>query len=644
MGIVVVAFALGLAAVSQFAVAVTPVTVTAKLVASDGSPISDARARYGSGANYSTAWFTGGGGYTDANGETTMQLAPGTYSFEMVHAATAQRKISVPVSGDVTLTFYTTKVTIQYTDQVAYGGANGDSTWFKQTKGTASKELLGDGVTTTRFRLHGTGVAKGRLGLVIPQAGRTGVSMVRSFIALHLVDSTGAALDGATARYKNGSWAYAPGSTGIEPLAPGVLAYAVPGLATDITNEMRFNGTTQTKAQDPSVNSVYQFQTRLLTLRLESCSTGDPLDGGRPRFGIGDTNYWTMWYPGGATGASAPGECAAQVFPGTYSFEMQYKATADRKLAEVVPDADATITWKTTKVTLNYSGSISYGGATGDSTWFVKPSMELLPGTYTFHFRGGDRVDLTIAGCAVEKTAAALKVVESDGVTGVSGVTFEWQVWGSPPDRPVPGATNASGILLHIMDGYNNTSTRYLPKYMGGVGPRMDPKPATQSFVNWKLIKVKVRLTDVNGGVIGSASPVVKFEYPNGGRWTFGTLAGGEASLEMMPTGGYVAFFIDNYNETKARVNASPMLAGPYVVTFPCGRIVDTAGYLNHWRISGGNNMFGTGAGYALDVLPSTSFYFYPTANESPRQGPISIGEGKTLTFTDAAGNYTITP
>ena len=83
--------------------------------------------------------------------------------------------------------------------------------------------------------------------------------------------------------------------------------------------------------------------------------------------------------------------------------------------------------WRTTTVTLNYDGDISYGGPTGDSTWFTKPSMELLEGTYTFHFRGGGRADLTFSGCEYEVT------VSTDAV--IYPVQYKFKCYKWLPDR-----------------------------------------------------------------------------------------------------------------------------------------------------------------------------------------------------------------
>jgi hypothetical protein len=141
-----------------------------------------------------------------------------------------------------------------------------------------------------------------------------------------------------------------------------------------------------------------------MTLRLETCG-GAPLDGGVPAFGTGSSS--SAWYwSGGATGSGSndPGESTAEAFPGgTYNFEMRFKGT-EQKMGIAIADPPQNITWKTTLVTLIWPGAISYGGSTGDAAFFNKPSMEMLPDTYRFHFRPyptnpGNTVDLTVGGC-----------------------------------------------------------------------------------------------------------------------------------------------------------------------------------------------------------------------------------------------------
>ncbi len=178
----------------------------------------------------------------------------------------------------------------------------------------------------------------------------------------------------------------------MRPSAPGILAYALPGLVGNLTNEMKFNNTIQTVTQNAASNSVYQFRTRNVTLELNTADN-DPLSGGKARYGRNGT-YTTWWWPGGLTDGN--GKSSAEVFPGTYSFEMQYQGTAQAKESKDVPDADTTFTWKTATVTLYYSKNISYGGGSGDARWFNKPTMNLLAGDYKFHFRSGPRVNLSV--------------------------------------------------------------------------------------------------------------------------------------------------------------------------------------------------------------------------------------------------------
>jgi hypothetical protein len=555
---------------------------------------------------YASGWKSFG--TTDADGSASLELLPGSYSFQMSWAGQTEQRSNVDIASVNPLVYNTTTVSLQFPGPIQYY-AGGWKTY------TSPMELLPYNYT---FKF---GSDQTKLDV-------SGCGMTKSVIILSLKDHAGKGLAGGTARGGYGSaygtW-FVPGSTD----AKGLLFVFQDGLQTTMSYEMRFNNTTQVKTQDVSANSVFVFNTNLLTLRMETCS-GTPLDGGNPRGGIGDT-YTTWWFPGGATGSSNPGETAAEFFPATYSFEMQYEATADAMVSVTIPDADTLLTWQTTSVTLHYSGPIAYGGS-GDSRFFDKPSMELLPGTYRFNFRnGGVYADLTWSGCTFEKTVAALKVVQSDGLTGQPDVSFVWQIHNSPPDQPVPGVTDANGVLLHFMDGYNNSPTRYVPTFEGVTGPRRDPRPATETFVNWQLINVTVKLVDVDGNLIPDATPLVTYEFPGGGRQTFGNLAGGQFSKEMMPTSSYVAFFIDDYNDTKQRMDASPMDTGPFVHTFQAAKLVDAGYNVDYWRIYGGTDNLDLATAGWMWVLPNTQFYFYH--DTQPRLGPIAVGAGQTLTL-----------
>ena len=145
----------------------------------------------------------------------------------------------------------------------------------------------------------------------------------------------------------------------------------------------------------------------MITLRLETCDDNTPINGGHARWGNGAA-FGSTHFPivaGENTGSSADGETAAEFFPGVYSFEMGLNGTTNVKSLWNFPADGATIIWQTTNVTLNYSGSISFGGPTGQSRWFIKPSMELMPGgTYNFLFQGYGLVALSLTECSMTYT------------------------------------------------------------------------------------------------------------------------------------------------------------------------------------------------------------------------------------------------
>ena len=84
-------------------------------------------------------------------------------------------------------------------------------------------------------------------------------------------------------------------------------------------------------------------------------------------------------------------------------------------------------------------------------------------------------------------------------------------------------------------------------------------------------------------------------------------------------TAFFVAFFIDNYNNTNGRINAAPFNTSPTMVTFQTGQIIQgttgsAPGYIDHFRRSGGTYNGNPGGGMWL--LPNT-FYFYSLSGES---------------------------
>ncbi len=325
---------------------------------------------------------------------TTVNLIEGTnYElFAVYNSTTTNKEYFTADAAGHTYEFHTTNVKFHWdgwncdyrvSGWVSFGKTNGE--WN-------AKELFPNDYQGNMMRINFRHPANGIMtDITVDYDGLYTFEKVAS--QLRLLASDGAPLYGGKARvgYVTPTTWFVPGETNVYGLLMDLRNGSNPNLA----YEMGYNHTT--KWILPQEGSYYEFQTQLLTLRMEDCDH-NPIDGGSPAFGSG-ASTGTWYFPGGATGSSAPGESTAEMFDGTFSFRMQYKATTEYKMGFSFPANGSTITWQTTNVTLIYDGAISYGGATGDATYFTKPSMDLLHGTYTFHFRYDGRIDLDFTGC-----------------------------------------------------------------------------------------------------------------------------------------------------------------------------------------------------------------------------------------------------
>ncbi|HET7237059.1 MAG TPA: hypothetical protein VFK59_11590, partial [Actinomycetota bacterium] len=280
-------------------------------------------------------------------------------------------------------------------------------------------------------------------GLVIGLGSDTSVSAAGEIkVTVCIMNSNGVHLVPGTTYYKIGSTAYFTGTLD----ANQCLNRDFPATTTNVEVWTTYNNTPSAHVtKNVAIDPVFTFQTRQVTLKLQT-SDDAPLAGGTGKYGLGGA-YGTWNFPGNPTNAS--GEVAAQLFPGVYSFEMSYQGTAQPKLSLTIPDADTTLVWETTTVTIAYPGQVSYGGPVGDSKWFKQTtateSKELLPSTVRFHLRGGITTDLTFSGDAFTYDAAPPMV-------GVSLVDPN----GGEPDgsngwfrtSPVSGKVEADDTLL----------------------------------------------------------------------------------------------------------------------------------------------------------------------------------------------------
>ena len=201
---------------------------------------------------------------------------------------------------------------------------------------------------------------------------------------------------------------------------------------------------------------------------------------------------------------------------------MQYQGTSEQKISVNVPDGGATFTWQTSNVTLNYPGTISFGGPTGDSRYFNKPSMELLSGTYKFHYRGAFRADLTISGCNVEKTPVFAQLKNSSN-SGLAGGTFDYRFgFGSFTNIGTDATGDGLGILL---DGSpSNTKVRVSFK---GSSSEIQQNVQTNSTFIFNTVKVTADLQESDSDDI-TADGTWQYRFGFGPYSSFNPVAGEE--------------------------------------------------------------------------------------------------------------------
>ena len=471
------------------------------------------------GPNYLGQW----------NGGETVTLTDGnTYKIKAMYKSTSTSQ-SHTVSGDAIIDFKTTKVTLHFAG--AYCNYQGSGSWKPFNRPSMElfpKDAYGN---TMKFQFGKVWNDKRYMYKTIDYAGEE--SIEKTITILQLLGHDGTPISGGKAKggYTSPTLWYVAGSTNAE----GLLMDCRDGNPSQLVYQMSLHNGSQTVGpQDPSANSYYDFETELVTLRLEKCD-GTPLDDGHPRYGNG-SSYWTSHWPNGNTGWSNPGETTAEMFQGTYSFDMQYQGTSEQKVSQTVPDGGATFTWQTTEVTLSYAGTISYGGS-GNARFFNQPTMDLLPGTYTFNFRGvngGYYKDLTFSGCTFGGNVYIFKVKDEAG-DGIAGVPIEWHYntnYGNT--YKLLGSTDANGELLSIGDVTKTGNQPFRAEYN-----KTTQRKYTSNYLEFQTIVATALVENCEQGPI-SGVDIDFLWHPNysGNNWRIDvgtTDSNGEASIELFP-------------------------------------------------------------------------------------------------------------
>ncbi len=519
------------------------------------------------------------------SGDTADLTIGDTYKIWAIYQNTSTERVNLTVSaGGDSLGFKTTNVKFHFSGSFLDHYASGSWNSFGPKVGGEwpAKELFPFDFNGNPMKIRAAHVWNERREVVFPFDYTNQTSVEKTLAVIRVLDSDGNPTQGATARggYTSPTSWHVPGSTDTN----GLLLDIRDGDRSSLAYEARVNGTVAVVGpKNPKLDSYYLFQTDEVVLRLESC-TGNPLAGGNPRFGSGST-YTTRWFPDNpGVSTDANGEAKGQMFPGTYSFDMQYEHTSDQKLNVVIPAGGATLVWKTVNVVLNYAGTISYGGATGDAAFFNSPK-ELLPGTYKFHFRGTGRQDLTLSGCTYAKTALIVDVLDcSNG--NQAGVDVQWYVYGNANNKYSAGTTGSSSFPVLVDD--NLSQVGIVVNYLGETNTLVQ-NINTNSTFTFQMIDVALELwnhdstsqlvpQDVQFYVYGQANN--KMVFP--------------ATLHKCLLPGHYGFVV-KYNETSENRNNIDVVANNPVI-FQTGLVDDLAACsfnpTNYYQYGSANNSF----------------------------------------------------
>jgi len=289
-------------------------------------------------------------------------------------------------------------------------------------------------------------------------------------VTVQLLDSTDKGLAGGVVQYYSGGWQTFGTTAGVD----GKVSKDLPDGS--YTFRMSYGGASVEKNQDITANQLVEFQTKLVTMKLLDSAGTTELHGGAEYYASG----WKA-FGGGTT------ETTMQLLPLTYTFRVSYGGASVEKNQNV--DSNPVVIFQATKVTMQFSGQIQYYA--GGWKTFTKPSMNLLPGTYTFKFDVYE-MNITVSGPEMTKSIVIAKLLNSSGV-GISGGAAQYYDGG----WKVMGTTGSNGVLLYAIDGLKGMLS-FKMSY-GGASVEKSQNIATNSLVEFQTKLVTMKLLDSAG-------------------------------------------------------------------------------------------------------------------------------------------------
>lgn len=278
--------------------------------------------------------------------------------------------------------------------------------------------------------------------------------------------------------------------------------------------EVRKNNSRKTESKDVYANNFFDFQTKLMTLRLETCD-GIGLPDAEIRYGAGTTisNLW-----GEKTDAN--GETSKELFEGDYTIEMRCNRTEETRQ---VPLADNDVfTWTTQLVKINYPKAITYGGDEGISNHFPSTKQhEMLADTIKFRFTtdvGHVFTSVTIPAATSGVcndfiiTPVILRLIDSNGNPLIGGKAeyYESSLWTEV------GETDANGEVVFPLINDNEPKPITRITYRGLTLQKVNLNTVdNDNVITYQTKEITVKLLDYDNNPLVSDTVL----YNDGETW-----------------------------------------------------------------------------------------------------------------------------
>ena len=496
-------------------------------------------------------------------------LFPGTYNFRFDDYQT-----TIDISGCV---MDKSAVLVELLDSNGDGIAGGVAKYYKsgwKTLGTTDANgqifaLLDGTFGSTTFKMYYAGAGQSKSQNL---ANDSKVVFNTVLVTMKLLDTGGNELSGTSKYYASGWKTFGGGTT----------TTTMEMLPVNYTFKVYYGGAGIQKSQNVATDPVVVFNTITVTMKL--------LDSGGNEL-AGTSKYYAS---GWKTFGSGTTTTTMEMLPVNYTFKVYYGGKGMQKSQNV--SVDPVVIFTGTAVTLHFTGDIKYY-ASGWKT-FTKPTMNLLPGTYTFKFSGSGypayQTTLTVEGSEMEKSIAYIRLINSSGNPLAGGeAKYNKGGWQSV------GLTNVQGIAFAMIDG--SVGILDYRMYWEGSYVHKYQNLNTNSFVIFQTTNVMMDLYASDGTTALTGEGKV-----NSGGWkSMGNTPG--ASMELLPKLYdfriyYAGSYIHKYQDVASNTNV--VFQTVLVET----TLVDGSGN----DISGGEGKVNSGGWKSLGYTPNATMELLP--------------------------------